>query len=91
MAIAIKLADWALLTLSGLSFVFLIFGLIKPKWVLFWMKAPNRILVTCIAMLLFMGSWTGHTVLMVKPKQKTERERTQDELNNLNLGPSVKH
>lgn len=74
-----------------LSILILIIGLIKPKWVLFWMKEPNRILVSCIAIALFMGSLTGYSHFTVKPKAKTERERTQDELNDLNLGsPSDK-
>jgi len=76
----------ALQALIVLSFIILIIGLIKPKWVLFWMKEPSRLVVSSIALILFMGSWTGHTMLTVKPKAKSERERTQDELNELNLG-----
>jgi len=73
-----------------LSILILIVGLIKPKWILFWMKEPNRIMISGIALLLFMGSMTGYTQLTVQPKQKTERQRTQDEINDLNLGSPVK-
>ncbi|PZN69463.1 MAG: hypothetical protein DM484_29645 [Candidatus Methylumidiphilus alinenensis] len=73
-----------------LSILILIVGLIKPKWILFWMKEPNRIMISGIALLLFMGSMTGYTQLTVQPKQKTERQRTQDEINNLNLGSPAK-
>jgi hypothetical protein len=80
----------ALKAMIVLSVLVLIIGLIKPKWILFWMKEPNRILVSCIALLMFMGSmtaWSQFTVTQ-KPKAKTERERTRDEMNDLNLGSS---
>ena len=73
-----------------LSIIILIIGLIKPKWVLFWMKEPTRIMASSIALNLFMASVTGYSQFTVKPKPKTERERTQDELNNLNLGNTPK-
>lgn len=46
------------LTLIILTALFLIFGLIKPKWVLFWMKKPDRIWVLVITLILFMASMT---------------------------------
>ena len=88
MPIAVIVA--AFKALIVLSVLILIIGLIKPKWVLFWMKEPNRILVSGIPLLLFMGSWTGYTQFTVQPKQKSERERTQDETNELNLGRTVR-
>ncbi len=69
-----------------LSFIILVLGLFKPKWVLFWMKEPNRLVVSCIALVLFMASTTAFTYFTVPPKAKTERQRTNDEINNLNLG-----
>ena len=88
MTIAVAVA--MLKALVVLSILILIIGLIKPKWILFWMKEPNRIMVSGIALLLFMGSMTGYTQLTVQPKQKTERQRTQDETNDLNLGRPAK-
>ncbi len=88
MTIAVAVA--MLKALVVLSILILIIGLIKPKWILFWMKEPNRIMISGIALLLFMGSMTGYTQLTVQPKQKTERQRTQDEINNLNLGSPAK-
>ena len=88
MTIAVAVA--MLKALVVLSILILIVGLIKPKWILFWMKEPNRIMVSGIALLLFMGSMTGYTQLTVQPKQKTERQRIQDETNYLNLGRPVK-
>ncbi len=86
----IPVAVALLKALVVLSILILIIGLIKPKWILFWMKEPNRIIVSGIALLLFMVSMTGYTQLTVQPKQKSERQRTQDETNDLNLGHSVK-
>ena len=68
------------------SVLVLILGLIKPKWVLFWMKEPNRVMASGVALFLFMASWTGLTEMTVQPKQKTEQQRTQEETNSLNLG-----
>jgi len=68
------------------SIIILIVGLIKPKWVLFWMKEPTRMLASSIALILFMASVTGYTQFTVKPKPKSERERTQEEINDINRG-----
>lgn len=45
-------------TLVVLTALFLLFGLIKPRWVLPWMKNPDRIWVAAISAFLFMGSMT---------------------------------
>lgn len=41
-----------------LSVLIFIVGLIKPNWVLFWMKDPNRLIATTIGLFMFMGSVT---------------------------------
>jgi ABC-type Fe3+-siderophore transport system permease subunit len=84
MPIAVIVASFK--ALAVLAVLILIIGLIKPKWVLFWMEEPNRILVSGIALIMFMTAFTAYTQFTVQPKQKTERERTQDETNELNLG-----
>lgn len=38
--------------------LFLVVGLINPKWVLFWMKKPDRIWVGAITLFMVMGSVT---------------------------------
>ena len=88
MSIAIAVAAFKALVV--LSVIILIIGLIKPKWVLFWMKEPNRILVSSIALILFMVSFTGYSSLTVHPKPKSERDRTREEMNDLNLGRSAR-
>jgi hypothetical protein len=88
--VSIALVVAALKALIVLSILIFIIGLIKPKWIVFWMKEPSRVMASSIALLLFMGSMTGWSQFTVKPKPKTERERTQDELNQLNLGNEEK-
>ncbi|QSA95559.1 hypothetical protein [Methylococcus sp. EFPC2] len=72
--------------LAGLIFIV---GMIKPKWILFWMKRPDRLTVTMIAMLLFMGSWTGIAKLTLKPRDRehppVESQRSLDDQNQLQL------
>jgi hypothetical protein len=79
----------ALKIMVGFSALYLIFGLIQPKWVLFWMKRPDRLTASAIALLLFMGSWTGLAKLTLKPKEPQQRyeeqRKSRDEQNILNL------
>ena len=74
----------AMKALVVLSVLILIIGLIKPKWVLFWLDQPNRVLASGIALLLFMVSMTAYTQLTVQPKKLSERERTNQEMKKLN-------
>ena len=68
------------------SVIILIVGLIKPKWILFWMKQPDRLTVTMLSMLLFMVSWTFIAKLTLKPKEVgATQERPVDEQNELPL------
>jgi uncharacterized membrane protein YqjE len=72
--------------LVGLSVVVLIVGLIKPNWICFWMKEPNRIAVSTIAMLMFMGAWTGIAKMTMKPREKVpEQHRSVEDQNELQL------
>lgn len=69
-----------------LSVLILVVGLIKPKWILFWMKQPDRLTVTALSMLLFMASWTAIAKLTLKPREPgATQERSLDEQNELPL------
>lgn len=71
--------------LAGLIFII---GMIKPKWIVFWMKRPDRLSVTVIAMVLFMGAWTGIAKLTMKPKEHKpaeESHRSVEDRNELQL------
>jgi len=71
-----------------LSLLVLLIGLIKPKWICFWMKEPNRIAVSTISILLFMGGMTGIAKLTLKPKEHVEVPKPRsDSANELDLTP----
>lgn len=55
-----------------------IVGLIKPKWVLFWMKEPDRLWATTIALLLFMGSFTAWSEIRMPRKTAMQREHEME-------------
>ena len=42
-----------------LSVLVFIVGLLKPQWVLFWHQQPSRFLIMGIALVVFMGGFTG--------------------------------
>jgi|GEM_PF-1002003 len=79
-------------SLVVVSILIVIVGLIKPKWIVFWMKQPDRLTATAVGLLLFMASWTGIAKMTMKPKslsaaQHSERsERPADDQNTLQLG-----
>ncbi len=80
----------SLKVLVGLSILIFLIGLIKPKWVLFWMKQPDRLTATTLALLLFMGAWTGIATLTLKPKAPVDapQHRSLDDQNSLDFGRS---
>ena len=69
----------------AVSVLVLIVGLIKPKWVLFFMKQPDRLTVIMLAMILFMAAWTGIAKLTLKPRERMVEEPTTEDSNRLNL------
>jgi hypothetical protein len=75
----------ALKILVAVSVLILIVGLIKPKWVLFFMKQPDRLTVTALAMVMFMGAWTGIAKLTLKPKSQLEEKPAVEDSNRLKL------
>ena len=69
----------ALKVLAAVSVLVFIVGMIKPKWVLFFMKQPDRLTVTALAMILFMSAWTGIAKVTLKPKDRAvDRPSTED-------------
>lgn len=77
---------------AALALLIFVIGLIKPKWILFWMKEPDRLTATTIALLLFMASMTGLAKLTLKPKptqtheqEEPKKHRSVDDQNELQL------
>ena len=58
-----------LLLLVPVSVLVFLIGLIKPKWILFWMKEPDRLWASSVGLLLFMASVTLYSEIRMKPKQ----------------------
>ncbi len=57
-----------LLILVVLSPVVFLIGLVKPKWVLFWVKEPDRLWASSIGILMFMATFTGYSEMRVRHK-----------------------
>ncbi len=56
----------------------LIIGLIKPNWVVFWMKEPDRLWSTSLALFVFMGSFTAWSEIRMPHKSAGQMEREMD-------------
>lgn len=54
------------------SVFILVVGLIKPKWILFRSKNPDRFWIMVIALLWFMASFTGYGELLRREKEPEE-------------------
>lgn len=66
----------------------LVIGLFKPGWILFWMKHPDRMTLSCLCLLAFMATWTGIAKLTLAPKPpvaETHDEKENDQRNALQL------
>ena len=78
------------LLLVALSPVVFLIGLVKPKWILFWMKEPDRLIASSLGLLMFMGTFTYYSELRVQPKaeqdaMQSEREKSPEQSNDLHL------
>ena len=74
--------------LVALSPVVFLIGLVKPGWILFWMKEPDRLWASTVGILMFMAAWTAYSELHFKHKpagqegapQKQRPVESQNEL-----------
>lgn len=56
--------DWFIVffqVFSLLTVIYLIVGMIRPNWVWLGNTPPNRLIISAIALLSFMLSWTGYS------------------------------
>lgn len=67
------------LLLVPLSVLVFVIGLVKPKWILFWMKEPDRLWASSIGLLMFMASVTLYSEVRLKPHMPAQGERKQGE------------
>lgn len=61
-----------------LSAVILIVGLIKPKWLFFWMDAPSRLAAMALALAVFMIAGTMYGEGNRQLKQETAKAATSN-------------
>jgi ABC-type nickel/cobalt efflux system permease component RcnA len=79
------------LVLVALSPVVFLIGLVKPKWILFWVKQPDRLIASSVGILMFMSMFTLYSELRVQHRAKVDttqgdaRSRPQDQTNDLQL------
>ena len=79
------------LLLVALSPVVFLIGMVKPKWILFWMKEPDRLIASSVGLLMFMGTFTYYSELRVKHKAEQElaqgasKDRSPENSNDLHL------
>lgn len=67
------------LLLVPLSAVVFLIGLVKPKWILFWMKEPDRLWASSVGLLLFMAAVTGFSEMKMKQRVSGPTEHRQGE------------
>lgn len=64
--------------------LFLIVGMIKPKWALFFMKEPTRFLISSISLVSFMIAMTiygqAHKEETLKAKKEAEKTEVVSEV-----------
>ncbi|MEY2696740.1 MAG: hypothetical protein RL333_878 [Pseudomonadota bacterium] len=79
------------LLLVALSPVVFLIGMVKPKWILFWMKEPDRLIASSVGLLMFMGTFTYYSELRVQHKAEQElaqgasKDRSPENSNDLHL------
>lgn len=78
-----------LLVLVALSPVVFLIGLVKPGWILFWMKEPDRLWASSMGVIMFMATFTAYSEMRVQHKavtQQTDQRRgSQEDRNQLQL------
>jgi hypothetical protein len=79
-----------LLVLVALSPVVFLIGLVKPGWILFWMKEPDRLWASSMGVIMFMATFTAYSEMRVHHKAATtdqtdQRRGTQEDRNQLQL------
>lgn len=77
-----------LMLLVPISLLVFTIGLIKPKWILFWMKEPDRLWASSVGLLIFIVGVTAYSELRMKPRmpgQEHRQEQSREDRNQLNM------
>jgi|GEM_PF-889553 len=57
--------------------VLFLIGFVKPGWIMFWSKKPDRLIASSIAMLLFMAAWTAYSEARLPHKVAGQHQEKQ--------------
>lgn len=63
----------------GIPLLYLLIGMIKPRWALLGFKSESRLLVSSIALIMFMGTVTAYSKMYLKPKDPLDEQRRHRE------------
>lgn len=66
-----------LLVLVALSPVVFLIGLLKPGWLLFWAKEPDRLWASSIGLIMFMATFTAYSEMRVRHKTEMDKANPQ--------------
>ena len=83
-----------LLVLVALSPVVFLIGLVRPGWILFWMKEPDRLWASSMGIIMFMATFTAYSEMRVRHKAANEqtdhRKGSQEDRNQLQLNRTTR-
>lgn len=79
-----------MLLLVALSPVVFLIGLVKPRWILFWMKEPDRLWASSVGLIMFMATFTAYSELRVRHRTNvdgviTKERGSADQQNEMDL------
>ena len=77
------------MVLVALSPVVFLIGLVKPKWILFWVKEPDRLWASSVGIIMFMATFTAYSEMRLKHKAPQDgpppRQASPEKQNELQL------
>ena len=79
-----------ILVLVALSPIVFLIGLVKPGWILFWVKNPDRLWASSVGIIMFMATFTAYSEMRLRHKNETQQasspgERSPERQNELQL------
>ena len=79
---------WSI-NLLVLAIGFLIVGMIKPQWILFWMDKPGRMPIIMLSIVLFMASATMFGEANRQKQEESAELTQQSDPSKINTAPTV--
>jgi hypothetical protein len=79
---------WSI-NLLVLAIGFLIVGMIKPHWILFWMEKPKRIAIIILSVVLFMAAAVMFGEANKEKQQKNSTQAEEPTPNKVDMTPTA--